>query len=65
MRVCYRRHMNDRTELTEQRIRAALTDADGSPTRAAVALGVSRQTIWRRMKLYGIEVKRTVGDRAA
>jgi len=48
----------------ERRLREALTEADGSPTKAAVLLGVSRMTVHRHMKKYGIEIKRVI-DRAA
>jgi transcriptional regulator of acetoin/glycerol metabolism len=33
----------------------ALHEADGNQTRAAVALGMGRNTLWRKMKKYGIE----------
>ena len=42
----------------ERQLREALDRADWSPTRAAVALGVSRMTVHRRMKKYGIEIER-------
>ena len=48
----------------ERQLREALGAADGSPTRAGVILGVSRMTVHRRMKKYGIEIKRVI-DRAA
>lgn len=48
----------------ERQLREALVQADGSPTKAAVLLGVTRMTIHRRMKKYGVEIKRVV-DRTA
>jgi transcriptional regulator of acetoin/glycerol metabolism len=48
----------------ERELRRALTEAEGSPTKAGVLLGVTRMTVHRRMKKYGIEIKRVV-DRAA
>jgi PAS domain S-box-containing protein len=36
-------------------IRETLTRHDGNRTRAAAALGISRNTLWRKMKRYGIE----------
>ena len=46
-------------QTTEERaLRAALTLADGSPQRAAEMLEVSRMTVWRRMKKYGIQMRR-------
>ena len=38
----------------EAAIRAALEEADGKKTRAAEMLGMSRTTLWRKMKEYGI-----------
>ena len=48
----------------ERQLREALTTAEGSPSRAAVILGVTRMTVHRRMKKYGIEIKRVI-DKAA
>ena len=39
----------------------ALRDADGNQTRAAEALGMGRNTLWRKMKKYGIESRTTNG----
>jgi two-component system response regulator AtoC len=39
----------------------ALRDAEGNQTRAAEALGMGRNTLWRKMKKYGIG-SRTPGD---
>jgi transcriptional regulator of acetoin/glycerol metabolism len=50
----YSRYMNDE----ERQLREALEAADGSPTKAAVLLGVTRVTVHRRMKKYGISIKR-------
>jgi transcriptional regulator with PAS, ATPase and Fis domain len=33
----------------------ALREADGNQTRAAAALGMGRNTLWRKIKKYGIE----------
>jgi len=44
----------------ERHLREALGAADGSPTRAALLLGVSRMTVHRRMKKFGVEIKRVV-----
>ena len=44
----------------ERQLREALGTADGSPTRAALLLGVSRMTVHRRMKKFGVEIKRVV-----
>jgi transcriptional regulator of acetoin/glycerol metabolism len=38
-----------------QRIRKALEQADGNRTAAAKALGISRVTLWHKVKRYGIE----------
>jgi transcriptional regulator of acetoin/glycerol metabolism len=51
--------------LTSAKVRAALVAADGSPTKAAAMLGVSRQTIHDWMKKDGIKVERRVVGEAA
>ena len=43
-----------RGELSPEAIRGALAGEGGSRTRAARALGVSRVTLWKRMKEYGL-----------
>jgi len=48
--------MNDE----ELQLRKALAISEGSPSKAAEVLGVSRMTVWRRMKKYGITVERIV-----
>jgi DNA-binding NtrC family response regulator len=40
----------------------ALREAEGNQTRAAEALGMGRNTLWRKMKKYGID-SRVPGDR--
>lgn len=42
-------------------IRLALSRTDGHLGRAAGELGISRTTLWRKMKRYGIEAKATSG----
>jgi DNA-binding NtrC family response regulator len=39
----------------------ALRDAEGNQTRAAEALGMGRNTLWRKMKKYGIESRTANG----
>jgi DNA-binding NtrC family response regulator len=39
----------------KETILRALRDAGGNQTRAAAALGMGRNTLWRKMKKYGIE----------
>lgn len=46
--------------LTVEKVRAALTEADGSPKGAAAILGVSRQTIHKWMNRHDIRVERVV-----
>lgn len=45
---------------TEQQVRKALEAARGSVTVAAATLGVSRQTVYRLINKYGIEIRRIV-----
>lgn len=51
--------------LTAEKVRAALIAADGSPTRAAVILGVSRQTVHAWMRKHAIRVEKRVVHEAA
>ena len=46
----------------EQQLRIALALAKGSTSKAGELLGVSRMTVWRRMKKYGIELQRVPKD---
>jgi DNA-binding NtrC family response regulator len=39
----------------------ALRLADGNQTRAAEMLGVSRMTVWKRMKKHDVNIKRDIG----
>jgi DNA-binding NtrC family response regulator len=41
---------------------AALRRAEGNQSLAARILGVSRMTVWKRMKRYGLRVERGLGD---
>jgi transcriptional regulator of acetoin/glycerol metabolism len=38
-----------------ERVLAALTEAQGHRTRAAALLGTSRVTLWKKMRLFGLE----------
>jgi PAS domain S-box-containing protein len=42
---------------------AALRQAHGEKNKAAAILGISRQTLWKRVRKYGIEVKKTITSR--
>lgn len=44
----------------ERRLRDALAQANGSRTKAGELLGISRMTVWRRMKKYGVEIRQVV-----
>ena len=44
-------------EMEEQLIRRALEKLDGNQTEAAEKLGISRSTLWRKMKEYGINTE--------
>ncbi|MCP4642505.1 MAG: AAA family ATPase, partial [bacterium] len=43
------------SDMEEQLIRAALERLDGNQTEAARKLGISRSTLWRKMKEFGIK----------
>jgi transcriptional regulator of acetoin/glycerol metabolism len=51
--------------LTIERVRAALIACEGSPTKAASMLGVSRQTIHKWMRKHDIRVERRIVSGAA
>lgn len=52
--------MKQPTSISEDQVREALRAADGSPTKAAVLLGVHRVTVYKLMARYGIEIRRQV-----
>jgi transcriptional regulator of acetoin/glycerol metabolism len=51
--------------LTPEKVRAALIAGDGSPTKAALILKVSRQTVHTWMRKHAIRVERRVVHEAA
>lgn len=53
------------SNLTPEKVRAALIAGDGSPSKAAVILGVSRQTVHAWMRKHAIRVERRVVHEAA
>lgn len=53
------------TDLTPERIRAALTLHNGNVSAAARALGVTRVTLYKWMKRWGISVDRTIKEEGA
>ncbi len=54
-------HNPSRDELKRQELIKALKDAGGNQSEAARILGVSRVTIWNRMRRYGISLKKDLG----
>jgi two-component system response regulator HydG len=50
----------DRDEPKKKRLIEALIKADGNQSEAARILGVSRGTVWNRMKKFGIDLRRRV-----
>lgn len=52
-----------RQPLTELQVVEALEANDGNVTRAAEALGVTRQGLWEAMQRIGIEVRKVVRRR--
>jgi PAS domain S-box-containing protein len=58
-----RRHQpSDREQQQKQELIEALQQAEGNQSRAADILGVSRVTVWHRMKRYGVRAVRRVTD---
>lgn len=52
--------VNVNTPLTAEKVRAALIASDGSPTKAAAMLGVSRQAVHKWMRKADIRVERRI-----
>jgi len=52
----------DREGMKKKQLLEALKQADGNQSEAARILGVSRVTIWNRMKKFGIDFKREMID---
>ncbi len=52
----------DRDEINRRQLIAALEKAGGNQSEAARILGVSRVTVWSRMKKYRVRLNRKVGD---
>jgi len=52
---------NDHNEIEKRQLVAALEKAGGNQSEAARILGVSRVTVWSRMKKYKIHLKRKIG----
>jgi len=50
----------NREELKKEQLIEALRQAGGNQSEAARILGVSRGTVWNRMKKFGIDLKRSV-----
>ncbi len=48
-------------DMTAEKIRGALALSEGNVSHAARILGVSRVTIYKWMKRYGITIQREVG----
>lgn len=57
-----RRHSGDRGQRRKQELIAALREAEGNQSRAAEILGISRVTVWNRMKRYGLRAVRRVTE---
>jgi transcriptional regulator with PAS, ATPase and Fis domain len=58
----HRHQPSDREQQQKQELIEALQQAEGNQSRAADILGVSRVTVWHRMKRYGVRAVRRVTD---
>jgi DNA-binding NtrC family response regulator len=56
--------LRHRAAVTPETVRAALASAGGSRVEAARALGISRVTLWKRIREYGITASAGNGGRA-
>jgi transcriptional regulator of acetoin/glycerol metabolism len=50
----------DEDDPVKIQVLAALKQAHGEKNKAAEILGISRQALWKRIRKYGIEVKKTI-----
>lgn len=53
----------DEDDPIKMQVLAALKQAHGEKNKAAEILGISRQALWKRIRKYGIEVKKTITSR--
>ncbi len=56
----HKRHSFNLKEIEKQELVEALEKADGNQSRAAELLGVSRVTVYNRMKRYGVNARRKI-----
>jgi len=61
-RTTARNPSENRQERKKQELIAALQKAEGNQSRAADILGISRVTVWNRMKRYGVKAVRWVEE---
>ena len=61
-RTTARRPTENREERKKQELVAALREAGGNQSRAAEILGISRVTVWNRIKRYGLKAMRWVEE---
>jgi DNA-binding NtrC family response regulator len=54
------RCLPDRDEMQKQELLQVLRRTDGNQSEAGRILGVSRVTVWKRIKKYGIDVKKEI-----
>jgi PAS domain S-box-containing protein len=57
-----RQQSGDRDQRKKQKLIEALREAGGNQSRAAELLGISRVTVWNRMKRYGLKAMRWVEE---
>ena len=50
----------NRADMKKKQLIEALESADGNQSRAADILGISRVTVWNRMKKYGITTQKKI-----
>ncbi len=52
----------NRTDMKKKQLIEALESAGGNQSRAAEFLGISRVTVWNRMKRYGITAQKKINS---
>jgi transcriptional regulator of acetoin/glycerol metabolism len=57
-----KKNLLNRADMKKKQLIEALESANGNQSRAADILGISRVTVWNRMKKYGITTQKNINS---